>query len=73
MAALCPLGLQVQRLLALQRSHGGVIELDPKTFQELLVGKSRPYSVIIVAGGCALCRRKVGEGLSGGQKAPPRR
>lgn len=36
-------------MLALQRSHGGVIELDPKTFQELLVGKSRPYSVIIVA------------------------
>ncbi|KAL4859895.1 putative dolichyl-diphosphooligosaccharide--protein glycosyltransferase subunit 3B [Chlorella vulgaris] len=39
----------VDRLLALQKRHGGVIELDTKTAQQLLGGKSRPYSVIIVA------------------------
>jgi hypothetical protein len=42
--------MQVDRLLALQKRHGGVIELDTKTAQQLLGGKSRPYSVIIVAG-----------------------
>jgi hypothetical protein len=42
--------LQVQKLLALQRNNGGLIDLDAKTFQELLVGKSRPYSVFLVAG-----------------------
>ena len=44
------LRVQVKSLLALQRRGGGVIELNEKTFQQLLVGKSRPYSVVLVAG-----------------------
>ena len=47
--------LQLKKLQALQRKGGGMIELDSKTAQALLVGKSRPYSVFIVAG--ALRRR----------------
>ncbi|KAL4425744.1 hypothetical protein ABPG75_009760 [Micractinium tetrahymenae] len=40
---------RIARLQALARRGGGLIELDAGTFQELLVGKSRPYSVFIVA------------------------
>lgn len=40
---------QIQKLQALARRGGGLIELDANIFQALLVGKSRPYSVFIVA------------------------
>ena len=46
-----PLWLQTAVLLELQRkSPGGVIELDTQLFEELVVGKSRPYSLIVIAG-----------------------
>ena len=58
----------------LQRKGGGTIELDSKSAQALLVGKSRPYSVFIVAG--ALRRRwrwieVVGAGGRRRRLAPP--
>ena len=42
------LPLQIARVQSLQR--GGLIELDAKSVKEVLVGKSRPYSVFIIAG-----------------------
>ncbi len=40
--------LQIARVQSLQRV--GLIELDAKSVKEVLVGKSRPYSVFIIAG-----------------------
>lgn len=41
---------KVEALLEKQRrSSTGVIELDAKTFEDFVVGKSRPYTVIVVA------------------------
>ncbi|KAL4445853.1 hypothetical protein ABPG77_009052 [Micractinium sp. CCAP 211/92] len=39
---------RIARLQTLARRGGGLIELDQNTFNELLVGKSRPYSVFVV-------------------------
>lgn len=51
----CP--IQIARVQGLQR--GGLIELDAKSVKEVLVGKSRPYSVFIIAGGAAQIRAGV--------------
>eukprot|EP00887_Chlorella_sp_A99_P000763 scaffold5.g763.t1 len=41
---------KVQALLELQRkSSSGVIDMDSKRFEEFVVGKARPYTVVVVA------------------------
>ena len=53
--------MQTAALLELQRkSSTGVIELNTQLFEEFVVGKSRPYSLIVVAGASAVCRWLVG-------------
>ena len=66
--------MQVKSLLALQRKGGGVIELNEKVFQQLLVGKSRPYSVVLVAGeapGCTGERQGDAPGAAADRPPPP--
>jgi hypothetical protein len=57
--------LQAEALLEVQRkSPSGFIELDNQLFDEYVVGKSRPYSIVVVggkAGSCIFLDRRVGQ------------
>lgn len=45
------LPMQVAALLELQRRSGsGVIDFDAQTFEKFAVGKSRAYTIVVVAG-----------------------
>ena len=48
--ALCAPHPQASGLLELQRKSGGVIDLDEKAFEQFVVGKDRPYTIVLVAG-----------------------